>query len=208
MLICPIDVPVMRMLWLLRKVKKGQGATHAFLTFRSFEERDSAIEYFNKMTYRGQTLAAAPAAQFEDRKRNFPTLDARHNSKRQRRNGTEIPLWEQLCDKVTPLWRHDYDKQLILKRDLLRKKLKAISNELYKVMQHTNVSPAWLNHSRKLNGGLICPLENLIPSPRLDGYRNKCEVRRFALFVLIILSEYLLRKMHPFSYLVYSRSKW
>lgn len=169
------------------KVKKGQGWTHAFATFRDTAARTNAIAALNGLIWRGKKLQCSVAAANLDpasRKRGGSD-DERTSSKRPRRSdgsgegagdgagdgGPELPLEEQLQDKVTPLWRVPYEQQLKTKRRSLRKKLVKIFGQL------PAPHPQWAVEARRdpMNESLPFLLGQVTPSPVTKAYRNKCE---------------------------------
>ncbi|XP_009867258.1 PREDICTED: tRNA (uracil(54)-C(5))-methyltransferase homolog, partial [Apaloderma vittatum] len=79
--------------------------------------------------------------------------------------GCSLPgsSWEErLTDKVTPLWRLPYQEQLQVKYKSQRKILRTLASRLEE-----------LGTDVRKPGGLCCPLEPVVPSPVIDGYRNK-----------------------------------
>ncbi|KAF2356725.1 S-adenosyl-L-methionine-dependent methyltransferase [Trinorchestia longiramus] len=79
---------------------------------------------------------------------------------------TESTQHEKLADSITPLWRLRYKVQLQMKQDkavevlqALKKKLQANGIEKFPAQQVTT----------------LCPLQDIIPSPVIHGYRNKDE---------------------------------
>lgn len=83
-----------------------------------------------------------------------------------------LPLWEQLSDRVTPLWREEYPRQLVRKKRILMDKFKKVFKNYTKQMHQM---PAWLQKEGRHHKGMLCAIDNVRPSPVLDGYRNKCE---------------------------------
>uniref|UniRef100_A0A8C5IM25 tRNA (uracil(54)-C(5))-methyltransferase n=1 Tax=Junco hyemalis TaxID=40217 RepID=A0A8C5IM25_JUNHY len=73
------------------------------------------------------------------------------------------PSWEErLANAVTPLWRLPYQEQLQVKYESQRKTLQTLASRLEE-----------LGIDAQKPGGLCCPLQPVVPSPIINGYRNK-----------------------------------
>ncbi|XP_015715749.1 tRNA (uracil(54)-C(5))-methyltransferase homolog isoform X2 [Coturnix japonica] len=89
-------------------------------------------------------------------------------AKRRRKKGTEgcsLPAssWEErLADAATPLWRLPYQEQLQVKYERLREVLQTLTSHLEE-----------LGGGVQDPSGLCCPLQPVVPSPTVNGYRNK-----------------------------------
>ncbi|NXL86291.1 TRM2 methyltransferase, partial [Alectura lathami] len=71
--------------------------------------------------------------------------------------------WEErLADAVTPLWRLPYEEQLQVKYESQRKVLQTLTSRLEE-----------LGIEAQKSGELCCPLLPMVPSPIINGYRNK-----------------------------------
>ena len=76
-----------------------------------------------------------------------------------------------------PLWR-----RLPLKRAAMLAALRKLPTEMRSAAKQSGMPDApawhapWLQREKlKANDFAACPLHPIIPSPRVDGYRNKCE---------------------------------
>jgi len=82
-------------------------------------------------------------------------------------------------DQVTPFWRFEYKKQIFKKSRINRKVLSAIVrefNEKGRYMEEKQKSQlGWVKEASEANHGLICPIDEVVKSPVLTHYRNKCE---------------------------------
>lgn len=81
------------------------------------------------------------------------------------REGCSLPAssWEErLADAVTPLWRLPYQEQLQVKYESLREVLQTLTSHLLE-----------LGGAVQDPSGLCCPLQPVVPSPTINGYRNK-----------------------------------
>ncbi|XP_035744695.1 tRNA (uracil(54)-C(5))-methyltransferase homolog isoform X3 [Egretta garzetta] len=79
--------------------------------------------------------------------------------------GRSLPgsSWEErLASAVTPLWRLPYQEQLQVKYESQRKILQTLATLLEE-----------LGIDVQKPGGLCCPLQPVVPSPVINGYRNK-----------------------------------
>ncbi|KAK1166453.1 hypothetical protein AOXY_G13094 [Acipenser oxyrinchus oxyrinchus] len=77
-----------------------------------------------------------------------------------------LPWEERLADAVTPLWRLSYEEQLQLKFEEQKRILLQLSARL------SGDADPW-NPQPRTRGQLSFPLLPTLPSPVLDGYRNK-----------------------------------
>ncbi|KAJ3085294.1 tRNA methyltransferase 2, partial [Physocladia obscura] len=85
---------------------------------------------------------------------------------------------EKINDQVTPLWRQPYLDQLAQKLVRFKNGLGSLKKELLKLINSRDVleeKKAELEYLRLLGKVSICELQDVVPSPVIDGYRNKCE---------------------------------
>ncbi|XP_071613705.1 tRNA (uracil-5-)-methyltransferase homolog B isoform X4 [Heliangelus exortis] len=90
---------------------------------------------------------------------------AKWKRKEKSREGCSLPgsSWEErLANVVTPLWRLPYQEQLLVKYESQRKVLQTLASRLEE-----------LGIGVQKAGGLCCPLQPVVPSPIISGYRNK-----------------------------------
>ncbi|XP_077554051.1 tRNA (uracil-5-)-methyltransferase homolog B-like [Haemaphysalis longicornis] len=73
--------------------------------------------------------------------------------------------YEKLAMVVTPLWKYPYKKQLLFKYEDLQKCLQKLGKRLRQANATFPPDPH----------GLPCPLRPVLPSPVVEGYRNKDE---------------------------------
>ncbi|NWT18918.1 TRM2 methyltransferase, partial [Vireo altiloquus] len=71
-------------------------------------------------------------------------------------------VFSRLANAVTPLWRLPYQEQLQVKYESQRKILQTLASRLEE-----------LGIDAQKPGGLCCPLQPVVPSPIINGYRNK-----------------------------------
>ncbi|XP_032851849.2 tRNA (uracil(54)-C(5))-methyltransferase homolog isoform X5 [Tyto alba] len=112
--------------------------------------------------------SSAPLSSLTSRDRSLPTekqTAPKWKEKKKAREGCSLPgsSWEErLANVVTPLWRLPYQKQLQVKYESQRKILQTLASRLEE-----------LGIDVKKPGGLCCPLPPVVPSPIINGYRNK-----------------------------------
>ncbi|NXY76251.1 TRM2 methyltransferase, partial [Glareola pratincola] len=99
--------------------------------------------------------------------RSLPTekTSTKRKEKKKAREGSSLPgsSWEErLANAVTPLWRLPYREQLQVKYESQRKVLQTLASRLEE-----------LGIDAQKPGGLCCPLQPVVPSPVINGYRNK-----------------------------------
>lgn len=153
------------------KVIKAQNWDHCFVTFQSEEHCTTALNALNGLRDRGCTWCVKRAEAKQDpmeHKRRRIESKASRDAKSD--IDESIPLHERLSNKVTPLWAKPYDRQLVLKKIELQKKLKKVfSDPTIRDLQ-------WVQQGRKDDEyGLPCPMDAVVNSPVTEGYRNKCE---------------------------------
>lgn len=156
------------------KIRLGQ--RKAYLAFLTEDDRDKAVATINAQDYRGQTLFAKPAAPRHDPLSKRLKIESQGNA--------EEPIEDEIYDEETaiqklnaqvcPLWDKEYSEQLKIKENSMRSVL-SLAKQIVKL------SPTLKNDSPKLfawtqeNSKICCPFDGVEASPRINGYRNKCE---------------------------------
>ncbi|KAI3656714.1 hypothetical protein MP638_002279 [Amoeboaphelidium occidentale] len=115
------------------------------------------INAINALTVKGCTLEARLSGAKDDKKDSPP-----RNRPAKRVKVYEGEKWEHLNDKVTPLWRQPYEKQLEVKQNDIKKILKNYEKELKSL-------DVVLSRDDYLQDIVPCPEEGR------EGYRNKNE---------------------------------
>ncbi|XP_074120677.1 tRNA (uracil-5-)-methyltransferase homolog B-like isoform X3 [Sminthopsis crassicaudata] len=93
---------------------------------------------------------------------NFPPA-ASESTRGESGRGRDLGFWqERLADQLLPLWRLSYEEQLKVKFEVIKKTLGQFQDRLHKL--GATVTEAQ---------GLDDLLQPFIPSPVIDGYRNK-----------------------------------
>ncbi|XP_069923006.1 tRNA (uracil-5-)-methyltransferase homolog B isoform X2 [Oryctolagus cuniculus] len=90
----------------------------------------------------------------------------KHQKKPSRLGPPESSWQERLADVVTPLWRLSYEEQLKVKFEAQKKILQRLESYL-QMLQRVKVTAAATSKE------LCCLLHPIIPSPVINGYRNK-----------------------------------
>uniref|UniRef100_A0A452GZU2 tRNA (uracil(54)-C(5))-methyltransferase n=1 Tax=Gopherus agassizii TaxID=38772 RepID=A0A452GZU2_9SAUR len=80
--------------------------------------------------------------------------------------GLESSWEERLTNVATPLWRFPYEEQLKVKSESQKKVLQTLASRL------RELGTDKLEITQKPDG-LCCPLRSIVPSPVINGYRNK-----------------------------------
>ncbi|KAI8082079.1 S-adenosyl-L-methionine-dependent methyltransferase [Thamnidium elegans] len=155
------------------RFNKGPTWSYALITVDSEAQAADAVRMINQLTYKGQKLEAEYTPQTE--------TDVRENSARKGKKKGKIMIAEEddhrtpdekLADQVTPLWKVDYETQLVKKN---RNSIKQLISLKRKIAELKNVRDesqiAWAYE----RGALPCEVLDPIGSPVTEGYRTKCE---------------------------------
>ncbi|VDK23561.1 unnamed protein product [Taenia asiatica] len=159
-----------------------------FITFRSAEDRDKAVERLDGYLFKGRTLEAEVSTPVNDpvlmKKYQSKPKDDQEQSynpsspkKRKVSNAVVVPEAPDPNISVAPLYQMAYDP------DQLREKQKSAIECLKKVRNAVNkvnkfkycflcLESGFMSSSRKSLGPETCPIT---PSPILNGYRNKAK---------------------------------
>lgn len=82
-----------------------------------------------------------------------------------------------IADVINPWHEISYQEQLSRKKNDMIEYLRQIVSRTSKENNYAPF-PRWLERARSLDKAnrIACPLEDIIPSPQIDGYRNKIEL--------------------------------
>lgn len=83
-----------------------------------------------------------------------------------------LPIEDAIAKSVTPFAHLSYNEQLMKKQEAAHNILKKIGREIAKANPELVSFVKWQKMRRK---GAVCEMDDIIPSPVIDGYRNKCE---------------------------------
>eukprot|EP00300_Choanocystis_sp_HF-7_P042899 c9564_g1_i2.p1 GENE.c9564_g1_i2~~c9564_g1_i2.p1 ORF type:complete len:254 (+),score=62.14 c9564_g1_i2:22-762(+) len=161
-----------------QKVVKVANQPVAFVTFDSEESTNAATAKLAGITGADKTspvtVAPAPEGKKRDRDENDhdrPNKRARQNNNNDKANidGGEVAA-RTIMDQVTPLWQTPYPDQVVKKHALLTAILENLKRQCRN--ETRDASPPWL---RRPKPAVLCELSEVVASPVIDGYRNKCE---------------------------------
>ncbi|KAG1335832.1 hypothetical protein G6F62_006496 [Rhizopus arrhizus] len=150
------------------RFKKAPKWDYCFITLDNEQEALECVKKLNGYTYKKKELKAEydPTAEVEYRER------FNKNKKPQADPNDTRTSAEKLADQVTPLWRMDYEQQLVKKNrqglkalTALKKKVSVLSNDKTKSQIGWALEP----------GMLPCEMLPTIGSPEINNYRTKCE---------------------------------
>jgi tRNA (uracil-5-)-methyltransferase len=171
-----------------KSIKSAPKWDFCMLSFESTAELDLAMETLTGREYKSNIVSLQKMAQKQERR---PTTVSE--------NVSDKPPGEQIQDQVTPLWRLGYTEQIAEKTERIEKQLQGLTKQLFKFIPKRKpdvefdhlptltelheMNPEfrgefqlkWLKAGRKENSGKPCFLNEMVPSPVIEGYRNKCE---------------------------------
>lgn len=136
----------------------GPGTKWMFVNFANEEDREAAIAKIDGMKLKGTTLRAFKARAAKD-----PMIKAAEAVE----EVDTRPVRDQIMSAVCPLSDKSYEDQLKLKKAAVEEVLDKLRKEFMKLngfFSNYGISEESLAH-----------LEDFVPSPVLNGYRNKCE---------------------------------
>ena len=157
-----------------KKVRMVPRRNFAFVTFKCEEERQLALKTLQNYEWRSKILTAKMAKAKEDpfqQKKQLENNEETQPNQTQDAMQSDANPTERIRDVVTPLWNVPYEKQQTMKHEVMSQVLKKLAKELNSI----NDVGRWVKENRTQHGGMCCPLEELLPSPVFEAYRNKCE---------------------------------
>lgn len=148
------------------------GKDRAYVAFISEKERDEAIIKIDNKEWKGRVLTAVPAAPRYDpfHKKQRPDDETCHGNNVEDDTISECDINKQVC----PLWEKTYDDQLKYKESSMRTLLN-FSKQITKLSSNLRKDAPKLYDWIQQNNKICCPFDGVASSPRLIGYRNKCE---------------------------------
>ncbi|CAN1346493.1 Zinc finger CCCH domain-containing protein 24 [Linum perenne] len=137
-----------------KSAKKKKGMTVGFVSFENVEQLTAALP-------EGENGVVSKS------------LDGDVNDES---SGVEASNSKAKCarDVVTPLAHMSYENQLVHKKNSVAQMLKKLTRHARKACPSGVSLPDWVLQAREI-GGLPCKLEDILDSPLVNGYRNKCE---------------------------------
>ncbi|XP_075490786.1 zinc finger CCCH domain-containing protein 24 isoform X1 [Primulina tabacum] len=185
---------------LFNSVKKKKGMYVGFVTFESIEHAIIAVKALDGKSIRNnRTLKVSDVVP-----RSFEKMSkvATHSKTTQEEespsqvgdgsnviataiddddndDGSSIPnglvlKGRSVRDVVTPLAHLTYSNQIETKKNSLMQNLRKLTNNVRKACPNGVSLPEWILKSKEI-GRLPCELMDVIESPLINGYRNKCE---------------------------------
>lgn len=110
---------------------------------------------------------------FEAKPAPDPMVVKRRLEQNDSNRSVQIKKIKTVEESSTPLGKFPYEEQLKMKQSKIEDALKKFSNEMWKAGSYQMKKQ--IEEIRKTSNGIPCELQNVIPSPAVDGYRNKCE---------------------------------
>ncbi|KAM6578868.1 hypothetical protein CsatB_030705 [Cannabis sativa] len=182
--------------------KKKKGMTVGFVSFESVEQLKTALEQLEGKSIGNKSIKVADVIPRSFEKNIKPTTAFPQNGQEtgkpvisgddgdvsvtlngaQNVDGNEdnstvngsVTSVRSVRDAVTPLAHMAYSDQLEQKKMSNMQILKRLTRNARKACPNGVSLPEWILKSREI-GGLPCILEGILPSPVINGYRNKCE---------------------------------
>jgi tRNA (uracil-5-)-methyltransferase len=135
-----------------------------FVCFRNLEEKTKAMAILNGYVWKGSTLTCTEAKASKDpfAKRK---IDGTDEAKQPHKKAKTVE------ETSAPLGHLPYEEQLKIKQEKMVEILKKFQDSIYKLIPEQRIE---IFAQRELNH-LPCVLEDIVPSPEIIGYRNKCE---------------------------------
>ncbi|VEN61220.1 unnamed protein product [Callosobruchus maculatus] len=144
-----------------------------FVCFRNDEDRENAISVLTKYHWKGKELNVLKAKPSPDPlvKKRKEDADDSPASKKMKEDDNRSQE-EKLKDSVIPYWNTDYDEQLKLKQEGVKKVLSRLASQL---AYYNPQLQQWIEKQKESYNGLPCELLDLRGTVQSQGYRNKCE---------------------------------
>ncbi|KNC99848.1 uncharacterized protein SPPG_05222 [Spizellomyces punctatus DAOM BR117] len=183
---------------IVHQLKKAPKWNYCFLGFKTQEQRKDALEKLRGKTIKDNVVQVSEVEAVE--RQGTARMQGKAQKDVVAESATDTRTAdEQLADQVTPLWRKPYEEQLKNKRTVLRQALYKFKKEMFKYFpkeyirnrfpaptttvvtkdmtpeERAIVQLAWFMPALKANDDIPCPLSDPLPSPVVNGYRNKCE---------------------------------
>ncbi|XP_068212340.1 tRNA (uracil-5-)-methyltransferase homolog A-like isoform X3 [Palaemon carinicauda] len=148
----------------------GNNKDWAYVTFRDEKSRTKALTVLDEFKWKKCVLSCSIAKPVED------PVQAKRAANSKFLEGVDpdakIPINERVVKSVTPYAHFTYEDQL-------KKKQKAGLAALRKLGQEmANTNPElkqWVKFHKLRRKGQVCEIDEIVQSPKVDAYRNKCE---------------------------------
>eukprot|EP00127_Corallochytrium_limacisporum_P005038 Clim_evm34s197 gene=Clim_evmTU34s197 len=154
-----------------------------YLSFENEEKRAAAKKILEEVIISGNQLSVVEAAPRNNERAIAKKRKALEEHQKADEADDRTPA-EKINDKTAPLWRLSYEDQLVHKTKAAQTVLKNLHDELKASLRNADTkyreAPAegedqlhWLRNLTKEN--TVNLLEHIIPSPQINGYRNKSD---------------------------------
>jgi len=143
----------------------GPKSTFMYVCFKSEDEKQKALVVIDGFEFKGNRLRAKAVK---------GVIDPYQKKKEWKAKETVVdtrPVPEKLQDAVCPLARITYEEQLAKKEGEVTTLLKRLGSE---IARNHDVLKQWVDKCCN-EYGTVAPVSNIIKSPQINGYRNKCE---------------------------------
>uniref|UniRef100_A0A224Z2E5 tRNA (uracil(54)-C(5))-methyltransferase n=1 Tax=Rhipicephalus zambeziensis TaxID=60191 RepID=A0A224Z2E5_9ACAR len=154
------------------KIKVVNNARFAFVSFRSEEDRENALQKIQGYKFKGCTLTVKKANPMADPLIQKRKLGEAEDVVPLKRQCDESSISERIKESVASWSDLPYQQQLEQKEEQMRKVMVKYARKLEQVNPSLK---SWINKQREVHKLGVCPLEPIKASPVVDGYRNKNE---------------------------------
>jgi len=147
----------------------GPKANYMFINFRNEEDREHAIRVLDGYVIKGSKLKA-----FKSKAAKDPYRKAREEEAKEVTPDPRSTV-EKLQGAMCPYVNLSYEEQLAKKQLEVLTIVKRMGTEIG--FSNQSIYKSWVTQKCKTssNGSCIAPVDEIILSPRINGYRNKCE---------------------------------
>uniref|UniRef100_A0A1B6DRV2 tRNA (uracil(54)-C(5))-methyltransferase n=1 Tax=Clastoptera arizonana TaxID=38151 RepID=A0A1B6DRV2_9HEMI len=153
----------------IRSPKKGN--SWLYITFTKQEDQERALTLLRRYTWKNRTIICTLVVADVLKRKGEDSNEGTESKKPK----LDIPLEEQMLMSTIPYHSIAYEEQLSKKNEEAACHLKW----LFELIQKRSYPlSGWIEEQiTKLGKGVPFTLEEIKPSPTVDGYRNRCEFR-------------------------------
>merc|ERR1719228_2502616 len=143
----------------------GPKANYMYICFKNEEDKQKALMVLDGFNFKGKTLRAKAIKGVSDPYRKKNEFKSKNEEVDTR------PVAEKLQDAVCPFARESYEEQLAKKENEVNVLMKRLGSE---ISRNHDVLRQWVRGNVN-EYGTVAPVNNIVKSPQISGYRNKCE---------------------------------
>jgi tRNA (uracil-5-)-methyltransferase len=164
--------------------KKKKQWPYGFITFGFLEDRLHATKTLEGCVLGGRRVTVHEALNKKPHDKTTGSSNAVHGRTREELivAAADRGARRDVRDAVCPLWATPYNEQLAKKRAKVEEALRNLTRHTAKNCKRLKKQgaggtwrwPSWIGESNK-RGKLAAPVEGIVRSPVLEGYRNKSE---------------------------------